>query len=183
MGEQRLFRLLAVFAGGYTLEAVEEVSGLSGGESEQVVEGVSSLLKKHLLYQQAQPQGEPRLEMLETFREYGLECLVSCDELEKARQAHAIYYLRLAERAEAHLFDAEETYWLDRLEREHDNLRAALHWLLEPIGEEEATQRGAMPFRLTEALVRSWTVRWSGDEARIWLEQALERGVNASVLA
>jgi predicted ATPase len=171
LAEQRLFRILSVFAGGCTLEAVETISRtLPGMEDVPVLEVITSLLDKHLLYQGAQggeETGDRRLLMLETIREYGLECLEACGETEQTRQAHAAYYLRLAEEAETHLFGAEQVQWFDRLEREHDNLRAALGWSVE-----RAEARG-MALRLAGALVHDSVVRWYISEGRTWLERAL----------
>jgi predicted ATPase len=90
-----------------------------------VLDAVSSLLDKHLLYQTAHGGEEPRLLMLATIREYGWECLSGCGELEQVQHAHASYYLHLAEEADAHPYEQQ---WLDRLEWEHDNLRTALNW-------------------------------------------------------
>jgi predicted ATPase/DNA-binding CsgD family transcriptional regulator len=163
--EQRLFRLCSVFVGGWTLEAVEAVYGALGGEGAKVLDGVTSLLDKHLLRQAE--QGEPRLLMLETIHEYGLEHLAACDELEETRQAHAAFYLQLAETAEAYLFGAGQGQWFDRLEQEYDNLRAALSWTMEQAGGEEAA------LRLTGALVRYWAVRGSLSEGLAWLERVL----------
>ena len=101
--EQRLFRLLSVFVGGCTLEAAEAVSGTSGGLTLPVLDGVLSLLDKQLLHQANQgsdEQDDRRLLMLETIREYGVERLTLYRELEHVRQAHAEFYLRLAEEAE-----------------------------------------------------------------------------------
>ena len=98
--EQRLFRLLSVFAGGCTLEAIEAVKTAFDDQVDNVLEGVTSLLDKSLLQHMQQRQGEKRLMMLETLREYGLEALAESGELETIRQAHAAYYLGLAEEAE-----------------------------------------------------------------------------------
>jgi predicted ATPase len=98
--EQRLFRLLAVFVGGCTLEAAEAVDGALGGEQAQVLDGVISLLDKHLLYRAEQDTNGARFHMLETIREYGLEVLGAGGELEAARVAHARYYLGQAEVAD-----------------------------------------------------------------------------------
>jgi predicted ATPase/DNA-binding CsgD family transcriptional regulator len=174
--EQQLFRRLAVFVGGFTLEAGEAVSGAFGGERAQVLDGVTSLLDKHLLRQAEQDgleQSDRRLLMLETIHEYGWERLVSCGELEETRQVHAAYYLQLAEEAEAHLFGAEQGQWFDRLEREYDNLRAALSWAMEQAGSEQAGQKREMALRFAGALVRYWAVRGSLSEGLAWLERTL----------
>jgi predicted ATPase/DNA-binding CsgD family transcriptional regulator len=174
--EQQLFRRLAVFVGGFTLDAGEAVYGALGGEQTQVLDGVTSLLDKHLLRQTEQDGlelGDRRLLMLETIREYGWERLVSCGELEEARQAHAAYYLQLAEEAEAYLFGAEQGQWFDRLEREADNLRAALSWAVEQAASEQVEQKGETALRFAGALVRYWAVRGSLSEGLAWLERTL----------
>lgn len=168
--EQRLFRRLSVFVGGCTLEAVEALYDLLDGVHAFVLDEVISLLDKHLLYRAGQSGEEldaQRLLMLETIRDYGWECLSSCRELEATQQAHAAYYLHLAEEAEARQFGRDQIRWFDRLEKEHDNLRAALRWALQQ-GENVETA-----LRLAGALARFWTVRWYIGEGRIWLEQAL----------
>ncbi len=177
--EQRLFRLLSVFVGGCTLEAVEAVSRtLTNREDGPVLDGITSLLDKHLLSQTAQgseEMGDRRLGMLETIREYGLECLQACGETEQTRQAHTAYYLRLAEEAETHLFGAEQVQWFDLLEREYDNLRAALGWSVERaegMGGGEAWPRETA-LRLAGALIHFSVVRWYISEGRTWLERAL----------
>src|SRR5438105_1994136 len=129
--EQQLFRQLSVFVGGCELPAVEAIAQATGLGASTVLEGVSTLLENHLLQQVEQPDGEPRLRLLETIREFGLECLESCGELEAARAAHAAYYLALAEEAEPQLRGAEQTSRVAQLEREQENLRAALSFLLE----------------------------------------------------
>ena len=164
--EQRLFRLLSVFVDGCTLEAVEAVYSRLVGERARVLDGVTSLLDKHLLRQAEQGSDAPRLLLHETIREYGLEALVANQELEVARQAHAEYYLRLAEEAETPLEGAEQVVWLERLEREHANLRAALEWLLEQ-------HESEMALRLSVALFRFWEARRYLSEGRHFLEHAL----------
>jgi DNA-binding CsgD family transcriptional regulator/tetratricopeptide (TPR) repeat protein len=174
--EQQLFRKLSVFVGGFTLDAGEAVYGALGGKRTQVLDGVTSLLDKHLLRQAEQDgleQGDRRLLMLETIREFGWERLVTSGELEETRQAHAAYSLQLAEEAEAYLFGAEQGLWFDQLEREADNLRAALSWAVEQAGSEQAEQQGETALRLAGALVRYWAVRGSLSEGRAWLERAL----------
>lgn len=129
--EQWFFRLFTVFVGGATLEAVEQVVCALGGKSAQILDGVATLLDKHLLYRAEQDIDGSRLLILETLREYGLEMLSTSGEMEAARLAHAQYYLAQAEEADAHLFAQEQQRWFDLLEREHDNLRAALQWSVE----------------------------------------------------
>src|SRR5205814_9641456 len=117
--EQRLFRRLSVFVGGCTLEAVEAVcaAGEDGGEAGPVWESVASLLDKSLLQQTEQEGQEPRLLMVETIREYGLEVLeASGGEMESTRQVHALHYLTLAEEAEPELVGPRQAMWLERLE-------------------------------------------------------------------
>ncbi len=176
--EQRLFRLIAIFAGGCTLEAIEQVSRASGAENVLVLDGVTSLVDKHLLRLSEQGYLERenrRLLMLETIREYRLEALEARGELEAIRQGHAAYYLRLAEEAEVHLFGAEQLRWLDWLEREYDNLRAVLSWAMEQAKGEEARQKPETALRLVGVLVRFWAVRGYPGEGRTWLERALAR--------
>jgi predicted ATPase len=133
--EQALFRRLAVFARGCTLEAAETVCQpghdpmTDPGPTLEVLDGVASLLDKSLLRQAEQASGEPRFRMLETIREYGLECLTASGEEPAVRRAHADYYLALAEAAEPALTGPDQATWLERLEAEHDNLRAALRWV------------------------------------------------------
>ena len=168
--EQWLFRQLSVFVGGCTLEAIEAVSDAFEQRAARVLDGVASLIDKSLLRQTEQEGEEPRLVMLETIREYGLECLASSGELGQTRQAHAEYYLHLAEEAEPHLYGTEQLWWFDCLEREHDNLRAVLNWSVEG---KEAGQREETALRLAGVLVRFWVVRGYVSEGRSWLEQAL----------
>src|SRR5205807_6220655 len=117
--EQRLFRRLAVFVGGCTLQAIEAVCEALGDGAGKVLDGVASLIDKSLLQQTEQEGEEPRLVMLETIRGYGLEALATSGEAEATRQRHADYYLALAEEAEQHLAGLQQTVWLERLEREH----------------------------------------------------------------
>ena len=129
--EQQLFRRLSVFVGGCTLEAVETICAAPDDGSEPVLDTVSSLVDKSLLQRKEQGTGEgPRFVMLETIHEYGLECLSDSGEMERVREAHAAYFLRLAETAEPELQGQHPAIWWGRLEREYDNLRAAMHWWL-----------------------------------------------------
>ncbi len=180
--EQCLFRRLAVFAGGCTLEAVEAVCEALGDETHKVLDGVASLIDKSLVQQRAQREEEPRLVMLETIREYGLECLESARETETTHQAHAAYYLALAEEAALELQGPQQAAWLEQLELEHDNLRAALGWFLERNGDGSSRE---MALRLGGALWKFWSARGLSSEGRTFLERALagSEGVAASVRA
>jgi predicted ATPase/DNA-binding CsgD family transcriptional regulator len=178
--EQRLFRQLAVFVGGCTLEAIEAVHHAMTGETRPVIDGVASLIDKSLLLPIEHEGEELRLVMLRTIREYALEMLITTNEAELTRQAHANYYLTLAERAEPEYGGAHQALWLDRLEREHDNLRAALQWSLEQIttrGDEPST---TLALRLGIALRRFWLVHAHVQEGRDFLERALEVSTNIS---
>lgn len=163
--DQRFFRLLAVFVDGCTLETAEAVYCALGGGRESVLDGVTSLLDKHLLHQSTRDQGEHslRLMMHETIREYGLEALIAAQELETVRQCHAEYYLRLAETL---LKGAKPAMWLDQLELEYANMRAALQWALEQPASE-------MALRLGGALLHFWEGHQRLDERKIFLRHSL----------
>ncbi len=179
--EQRLFRQLSVFVGGCTLEAVEAVCNTLSDEKISVLEGVASLLDKSLVQQAGREwEEEPRFVLLETIREYGLECLESSGELEATRAAHAAYYLALAEQGQPYLQGAEQTRWFARLEQERENLRTTLSWLLERARMEVQTKDGReqaeaeRALRLCVALFPFWYNRWYFKEAWSFLEQALD---------
>lgn len=171
--EQRLFRLLSVFVGGCTLEAIEQVYHASGGESTQVLDGVASLLDKYLLYRSEWDTSTPRLYMLETIREYGWEALAALGELEGARLAHAQYYLALAEKVEAPLFVMGQTRRFTPEEREQDNLLAVLRWSME-CGEDE--QRREIAWRLAGALQWFWPAYGYMRMGQHFVAQALQNG-------
>jgi hypothetical protein len=180
--EQQLFRLLSVFVEGCTLEAIAAVSGAVACEAVHLLDRAASLIDKSLLQQIEQEGEEPRFKMLETIREYGLEVLAASGEMEITRQAHAAYYLALAEEAEPEYGGPQQAAWLNRLEQEHDNLRAALHWSVEQAGTEYLIE---MALRLGGALWRFWLVHGHVNEGRDFLERALtaNTGVAASVHA
>ena len=168
--EQRLFRRLSVFVGGCTLEAVEAICSALDDGVVSVLADVASLIDKSLLQQTEQEGEEPRLLMLETIREYGLECLSASREKDLTRQAHAEYFLALAEEAEPEFHGPQQAVWLERFEREHDNLRAVMWWLLE---QGEAGQGMEMALRLGAALGEFWILRSHLSEGRIFLERVL----------
>ena len=164
--DQRLFRRLSAFDGGCNLPAIEAVGGAGDGGPE-VLDGVTSLIDENLLRRVEQEVGTVRLAMLETIREYALERLLESGEEHAVRYAHARYYLALAEEAKPRLTTAEQMRWLDLLEAEHNNLRAALRWSLQ-IEDVETT------LRLAGALWRFWYVRGHLSEGMRWLERALD---------
>ena len=161
--EQALFRRLAVFAGGATFEAVEAVANPDG--SLDVFGGLERLLEHSLLRQEDGTDGEPRFTMLETIREFGLEELAARGEANEIRKAHASWCLAFAEQG-FRVKGADERRWMDRLEIEHDNMRAALGWAIQ----HEEAEDG---LRLVHALVRFWETRGHFSEALAWAERML----------
>ena len=153
--EQRLFARLAVFRGGCTLEAAEDVCDAD-------LDVLQSLVDKSLVRVRA---GD-RFWMLETIREYAAERLEHRGDAETMRQRHADYFLSLAEEAEPHLTGADQAPWLERLEAEHDNFRLCLDSL-------RRADRGGEELRLVGALMRFWYVRGHLREGSSRCEDAL----------
>jgi predicted ATPase/serine/threonine protein kinase/DNA-binding CsgD family transcriptional regulator len=180
--EQRLFRRLSVFVGGCTLEAIEAACAAPHDGPGHVLEGVASLLDKSLLHQTEQEGAEPHFAMLETIREYGLDALTSSGEMQATREAHASYYLALAEQAEPELSGPQQIIWFERLEREHDNLRTALSWFLEQGSDGQSSE---LALRFGGALSQFWFISGYVSEGRQWLERVLEisHGVRSAVRA
>jgi predicted ATPase/DNA-binding XRE family transcriptional regulator len=169
--EQALFRCQAVFAGGFTLGAVEAVCG--NGDADPF-EGVASLINKSLVREEGGPGEDPRYRMLETVREFGLEQLAASGEETAARRRHVEWALALAEQNWAAIFLSPiRAGWLDRVTTEHDNLRAALAWL-ERTGDAEAG------LRLAGHLSPFWFFRGPLAEGQGWLERLLAKGGNSS---
>jgi len=133
--EQTLFRRLAVFVGGFSLQAAEAIMTSLGGKSISVLDGVTALIDKSILQQPQFNRDEARLYLFEVIREYGLESLAACGELEQTQDAHAAYFLELAEEV---MFHTNQSAWLGLLECEKGNLRAAMEWLLDGGKVEEA---------------------------------------------
>ncbi len=179
--EQTLFRHLAAFVGGCTLEAAEAVCGgandATGDDScpplPDILDGLTSLVDKSLLRQEDGPGGEPRFRMLETIQEYGLERLAASGEEASVRRRHAAWCLTLAEQAEPGLVGPDQDGWMDRLETEHDNFRAALGWAME-------TGDAETGLRLTGALWWFWQIRGYLGEGRAWLNRTITGGRRVS---
>jgi predicted ATPase/DNA-binding XRE family transcriptional regulator len=166
--DQVLFRRLGVFVGGWTLAAAEAVCAPRAEGDQTLLGGLGSLLDQGLVQRDEHEhlEGESRLRMLETMREYALEQLEICGEAATLQRAHAGYYLALAETAELQLKGAEQASTIQQLEREHDNLRAALRWAL--VHEEIETG-----FRLAASLGGFWELHGHLHEGRGWLERLL----------
>ncbi len=175
-GEKTLFARLAVFTGGSTLEAIEAVCEAEGDLPLDALEGTSSLLDKSMLGQEEGQGGEPRYVMLETIHEFALQKLEESGQAEAMECAHVEYYLALAERAELRLWGPEDAAWLERLEQEHDNMRAALSWALD---HEESN----LALRLSAALRWFWNMGGYYSEGRSWLEATLAKDGRASTEA
>jgi predicted ATPase/Tfp pilus assembly protein PilF len=172
--EQAMFRNLTPFAGGCSLDAAE---GMEEEEREEyparrgTIELVSSLVEKSLVRQIETGEGEPRFQMLETIRQYGLRLLDSLGETEAIRRRQFNYFLGLALRAEPLLTGPDQGEWLDRLDRDHENIVAAMDWALETGDVERAV-------RLGSALWWFFWLRGHFAEMRTRLALALERGAD-----
>jgi predicted ATPase len=158
--EQRLFRRLAVFAGGCTVESAEAVCDTRHDLGVDVLTGLSSLVDKSLVQQREDRTGEARLVMLESIRQYALERLTESGEETETRRSHAAYALVLAEEPRPHGAQGISD-WVEQCEVEHDNLRAALDWLVE-------TDHGEWAIRLSLALFQFW-------EAKEYLAEGRQR--------
>lgn len=171
--EQQLFRRVSVFVGSCSLEAIEALYSNHPDRTMLVLDGVSSLIDKSLL-RQIEQGNEPRFVMLETIREYSLEMLNANGEERLTRHAHAVYYMTLAEESERELVGPQQAIWLERLEQEHDNLRAALDWSLQQDeGTHEKQQRMEIALRLVGALRRFWQMHGHLNEGQAYTEKTL----------
>jgi len=165
-GERELFTSLGIFVGGFSLDGAEAVGD---APSPDVADLVESLLNNSLLRTERSAAGEPRFGMLETIREYARERLTESAELETVRGRHARFYLELAEEAEQALRGPDQVRWLERLDADRDNIRAALRWAIETGETEVGLRSGA-------ALWRYWQLRGFEAEGRETLEQLLAQG-------
>jgi predicted ATPase/DNA-binding CsgD family transcriptional regulator len=175
--QQRLFRALAVFRGGASLDAIESVCAAGAGHASEgfelsLLDDLDALVDHSLVQHREQLDGTSRFEMLETIREFGQERLDALGESADARTSHACYFLELARRAEPELFGPRQNVWFERLEQDHANLRAALDWALEH--DPEVALEAAV------ALWYFWLVRAHFSEARAWLDVALTQSGNVT---
>ncbi|HSH77284.1 MAG TPA: tetratricopeptide repeat protein, partial [Herpetosiphonaceae bacterium] len=165
--QQRLFRRLAVFVGGWTVEAAEAVCNAAGDLGLDVLDGLTALVEQCLLRLVPGWEGEPRFRRLETVREFAVEQLEASGEAVELRRRHAQYFVSLAEMAARELpRNTQQVSAFARLQVEHDNLRAALQWALDQ-------QEAELAARLGAALGEFWIRRGNLAEGRRWLEAAL----------
>jgi non-specific serine/threonine protein kinase len=170
--ERALLRRLSVFAGGFTLEAAEAVaSGTEVGEG-HLLNRLTRLLDKSLILRDGH-EPRSRYRLLETVRQYAEQRLRESGEMDGVRSRHLEWCLNLAERAEPELQGRDQPVWLDLLEQEHDNFRAALGWSLETDAVDGA-------LRLAGALWGFWYVRGYWTEGRRWLENVMGAPTGAS---
>ncbi len=172
--ERVLLRRLSVFAGGFTLEAAEAVCQGQGVNADDVVDLLTHLVEKSLVVFQEQAG---RYGLLETVRQYGWEKLLKAREDAAVRGQHRDWYLALAEQADPELRGSRQREWLDRLDAEHDNLRAALEWSRTEAGGAE------VGLRLAGALWWFWYMHGHWSEGRRWLDDLLARSSPVSVSA
>ncbi|MBN1170799.1 MAG: tetratricopeptide repeat protein [Micromonosporaceae bacterium] len=165
-GEQALFARLAVFIGGCLPEAAEIVANADNSLPIPVLDGIQALTDQNLLRQEQRVDGERYAVFFETIREFALERLLERGEADTIRERYTAYYLRLAETASQHLTGREQEAWLDRLEAEHNNLRAVIEHHIQHAGCEPA-------LRMVAALWRFWHVRAHQTEGGRWISLAL----------
>jgi predicted ATPase/class 3 adenylate cyclase len=184
--ERILMGRLSVFAGSWSLESAEEVcagdspvdpsmtSRLMGMTSLDVLELLGQLVNKSLVVVDFDPSGETRYHFLETIRQYAREKLVEAGELETFLDRHLQYFLKVAKIAERYLESAEQEIWMNRLDRDYDNLRAALRWSIDGARVEAG-------LGLAEALKIFWSTRGYFSEGREWLESLLALSDNPTL--
>ena len=173
-----VFRRAGVFAGGCDLDALAAVAMADHGPGAGAdpLEQAAGLLDVSLITVTDGADGEPRVGMLETIRQYALEQLGRAGDLDGTRRRHAEHYTAFAERAQEQLGGPEHLTALDRLEAEHDNLRAALAWSLEVGAAEHAGEgeRAVIGLRLVQAMTTFWYHHGHTTEGRQWLQQAID---------
>jgi non-specific serine/threonine protein kinase len=164
--ERELFRQLSVFAGGFTLEALESVALLDSNQP--ILDALSRLVDKSLLL--VEQQDQPRYRFLEPIRQYARDKLNETREANLIQDRHLNYYLRVAEEAEPYLFGVVQQDWKNRLELDHDNLRVALAWSLE-------SNQIEAGLKMAGALAWFWHSKGHLSEGNLWLEKLLASGI------
>lgn len=166
--ERKLFCRLAVFVGGWTLEAAEAVGAGEGLEPHEIFDLLTRLVDKSLVIAEER-EGEVRYGRLETIRQYAREKLLDSGEGEQVRQRHLAYFLRFAENGDRALRGAQSLKWTRLMDLEHNNLRAALEFAF------SASQEGEAGLQLANALAEFWGKRSYFSEQLFWLEKALDQ--------
>jgi predicted ATPase/transcriptional regulator with XRE-family HTH domain len=169
--EQALFDRMAVFRGGATLDAIERVCGRD--RPEELVNTLTALVDKNLVFRRDHRLSEPRFAMLETIHEYAHERLQAGGEAAQVQARYVAYFAGLAEQAAEQIRSSRQSYWLNRLQAEHDNLRAVLNWTLE--GHDSLSG-----LRLAAALGDHWYYNGLAGEGRRWTGLALEKAASAA---
>jgi predicted ATPase len=167
--EQALFHRISVFVGGCSLDDTAVLSRALGSTQDDVLRECAALIDHSLAAREEGQDGLPRLRLLETIREFAFERLEASGQADLAQRAHAELFLALAEQSEPHLTGPDQTVWFDRLEVEHENLRAALSWA-------QTNEEWDTALRLGSVLWRFWAARGHLREGR----QRLERLLSAS---
>jgi non-specific serine/threonine protein kinase len=175
--ERRLLRRLSVFAGGWTMEAAEAVTADDASERDDVLESLSRLVDKSLANVERDDEGGRRYHFLETVRQYARERLVESGEAERIRDRHLDYFCAMAQRAEPELIRAGQVVWLNRLQREHDNLRLALDWCI------TSPRRGGQCLEMAVAVWWFWLKRSYLREGQERIERALSAADSAASAA
>ena len=166
--ERRLFRRLSVFTGGFTLEAAEAVGTAGSGGIEDVLEQLGILVEQSLVVVlPPKSGGETRYGMLEPVRQYALEKLEESGEAGTVGRSHAAFFLALADRAHPELLGERQVEWLERLEQEYGNLRAAMSWAVD-------ADDGVTGVRMGWTLWYFWWARSYHREGRRWMEEVLK---------
>jgi len=164
--EQKLLQRFSVFPGGGTLEAIESVCMGKSTNKSEVLDILSQLVDKSLVVVNQKP-GKRRYSLLETIREFALEILINSQDVNSTKDRHLDFFLQFAEEAEPKIKGPEQLVWYERLETEHDNLRAALDWALE-------SKNADAGLRLAGSLGFFWFVRGYLREGVVWLERVLK---------
>jgi len=171
--ERLLFDRLSVFRGGFTLEAAEDVCSGDVQESFEVLDGLSQLVDKSLVVVEQVPRSGTRYRLLEVLRQYGAERLAETGWTEDASGRHASFFLTMAERAGPELITSKQVLWLDRLESDYDNFRAAMTWALE-------SDHGETALRIASALFWFSIFHRHVNEGQGWIERAVLLSSDAS---
>jgi tetratricopeptide (TPR) repeat protein len=183
--QQSLFRRLSIFEGGWTLDAAESVTAWGEIVLDEVIDILSDLVEQSLVAVEPSEEGSSRYRMLEPIRQFSHRMALETGEQDTLARYHLNWCLQLAERSASEMRGPNQHQWLDLLDTEHDNLRAALSW------SQQREDAGAEELRLATALWRFWEIRGYLTEGRRWLEHALSvtddvpadlraRGLNAA---